>query len=81
MPRHTPTLDDDEYSVFVAGHRTSDGRFTGALKVVRKADKRLLFPFDGAPVIGPYRNADEARRAAVEVGKRVVTADRAAPEA
>jgi hypothetical protein len=52
----------------------------GALKVVRKTDSRLLFPFDGAPTIGPFDDKEEALRAAVALGDEIVDADIANPE-
>jgi hypothetical protein len=80
MPRHIPTLDDNEYAAFVACDSTSDGRYIGRLKVIRKSDKRILFPFDGAPVIGPFEEQDDARRAATDLARRLIEADRAMPE-
>src|SRR5580698_654486 len=80
MARHKADVADDEFEIFASYHSTGDGRYIGGLKVIRKADRRILFPFDGAPQIGPYDSADEARRAAVEYGRSIVAADRAAPE-
>jgi len=80
MARHKADVADDDFEIYASYHGTSDGRYIGGLKVVRKADRRILFPFDGAPQIGPYASADEARRAAVDYGREIVAADRAAPE-
>ncbi|WP_027798561.1 DUF6723 family protein [Paraburkholderia dilworthii] len=80
MARHKADVADGEFEIFASYHGTGDGRYVGGLKVVRKADRRILFPFDGAPEIGPYETADEARRAAIEYGKQIVAADRASPE-
>ncbi|WP_090684038.1 DUF6723 family protein [Paraburkholderia phenazinium] len=80
MARHKADVADDEFEIFASYHSTGDGRYIGGLKVIRKADRRILFPFDGAPQIGPYDSADEARRAAIEYGRAIVAADRAAPE-
>jgi hypothetical protein len=63
-----------------ATYRLMHGRFVGALKVVRKTDSRLLFPFDGAPTIGPFDDKEEALRAAVALGDEIVDADIANPE-
>jgi hypothetical protein len=52
----------------------------GTLKVVRKRDKRVLYPFDGCASIGPYESSDDARRAAETLGQRIVEADIANPE-
>jgi hypothetical protein len=80
MARHKADVADGEFEIYASYHGTGDGRYVGGLKVVRKADRRILFPFDGAPEIGPYATADEARRAAIDYGREIVAADRAAPE-
>jgi hypothetical protein len=80
MARHKADLADDEFEIYASYHSTGDGRYIGDLKVIRKADRRVLFPFEGAPQIGPHASAHEARRAAVEYGRVIVAADRAAPE-
>jgi hypothetical protein len=80
MARHKADVVDDDFEIYASYHGTGDGRYIGGLKVVRKADRRILFPFDGAPEIGPYATADEARRAAIDYGREIVAADRAAPE-
>ncbi|MDE1181699.1 DUF6723 family protein [Paraburkholderia sp.] len=80
MARHKAVESDDDFEIYASYHGTGDGRYVGGLKVVRKADRRVLFPFDGAPEIGPYVTADEARRAAIDYGREIIAADRAAPE-
>ncbi|OAJ53066.1 hypothetical protein A6V36_11915 [Paraburkholderia ginsengiterrae] len=80
MARHKADIDDGEYEIHGSYHGTSDGRFVGRLKVLRKADRKVLFPFDGAPQIGPCATFEEARRAAIEYGRKIVAADRATPE-
>ena len=80
MSRYKATADDGDYEIYANFHRTGDGRYAGRLKVFRKADRKLLFPFDGAPEIGPCATPDEARRAALEYGREIVAADRAIPE-
>ena len=80
MARHKADVADDDFEIYASYHGTGDGRYVGGLKVVRKTDRKILFPFDGAPEIGPYATADEARRAAIEYGREIVAADRAAPE-
>jgi hypothetical protein len=80
MARHKADVADDDFEIYASYHGTGDGRYVGGLKVVRKADRKILFPFDGAPEIGPYATADEARRAAIDYGREIVAADRAAPE-
>jgi hypothetical protein len=81
MARHKADVADDEFEIYASYHSAGDGRYIGGLKVVRKADRKILFPFEGAPQIGPYDTVEEARRAAVEYGRALVAADRAAPEA
>ena len=60
----------------LAGYR----RFFGVLRVVRKTDGRLLFPFDGAPDLGPYPTKEEALAAAQVYGEHIVEHDLARPE-
>jgi hypothetical protein len=57
------------------------GLHIGTLKVVRKADRRVLYPFDGCATIGPFTSSGEARRAALALGETIVAADIANPEA
>lgn len=73
----TPT---DDYRVTVTAESHADGRFVGVLKVVRKRDGRMLYPFTGAPEIGRFATIEEARAAAAEEGRRVVAADLRNPE-
>ena len=73
-----PTVND--YKTYATYRRTVNGTFMGALKVVRTLDDRLLFPFDGAPTIGPFDDAAEAREAARLKGEEIVAADLANPE-
>jgi hypothetical protein len=70
----------DDFSVYVTARRSCDGRFYADLLVSRKADGRRLFPFDGAPEVGPFQSIEEARIAAEEYGARIVAADLACPE-
>ena len=80
MPRHSADLADDSYEIFASYHLCGDGRYAGKLKVIRKIDHKLIFPFEGAPQIGPYETPEAARSAALDYGKQIVAADRAAPE-
>ena len=79
-PRHMADMADEHYEIFASYFRCGDGRYAGKLRVVRKHDRKLIFPFDGAPQIGPCETPDDARRAALEYGIELVAADRAAPE-
>lgn len=78
VPAYQGTSHDDFaiYSTYQVLH----GRFIGSLKVVRKTDSRLLFPFDGAPTIGPFDDKNEALRAAATLGNKIVESDIANPE-
>ena len=70
-----------DYEIYATYRRTTEGAFVGLLKVVRKTDGRLLFPFTGAPDIGPFADGREAREAAQIYGERVVDSDLSNPEA
>ena len=70
-----------DYEIYATYRRTTEGAFVGLLKVVRKTDGRLLFPFAGAPDIGPFDSGGEAREAAQRYGEDVVTGDLQNPEA
>ena len=72
-------LSHDDFAIY-ATYRLVHGRFVGSLKVVRKTDNRLLFPFDGAPTIGPFSHKEEALRASEALGFRIVEGDIANPE-
>ncbi|MFL9858644.1 hypothetical protein PQR72_23375 [Paraburkholderia madseniana] len=80
MPRHKANLIDEAVEIFATYERLSDGRYAGKLRVLRKADRKLLFPFDGAPQIGPYETPEAARQAALDYGRKIAAGDRAAPE-
>ncbi|WP_256701269.1 DUF6723 family protein [Caballeronia sordidicola] len=73
------TLCHDDFAIF-ATYRLIHGRFIGSLKVVRKTDNRLLFPFEGAPTIGPFDHKEEALRASETLGIQIVEGDIANPE-
>jgi uncharacterized protein DUF6723 len=70
-----------DYEIYATYRRTTEGAFIGLLKVVRKTDGRLLFPFAGSPDIGPFDNGQAAREAAQRYGEGVVDADLDNPEA
>lgn len=64
-----------------AGYRTTGSRrFMGTLRVVRKTDGRFLYPFEGAPEIGPFDRAPQARDAAEDYGRELIAADLRNPE-
>jgi len=72
---------EDDYAIYVTTRRTVDGRFFGELLISRMTDGRKLFPFEGAPEIGPFVTVNEARDAAQGYGLQLVAADLANPEA
>lgn len=80
MARHKADVSDGDFEIYASYHGTGDGRYMGSLRVIRKSDRKILFPFDGAPQIGPFATPAEAREAAVEHGRKIVAADRAVPE-
>jgi hypothetical protein len=77
----TPGAGVNDFSIY-ASYRPSAGgaAFYGTLKVVRLTDGRLLFPFEGAPTIGPFNSKEEATEAAQVLGASVVDGDVAHPE-
>jgi hypothetical protein len=71
---------ETDYRIYAGYHRTGSGDFVGELKVVRTTDGKVLFPFDGAPGIGPFQSAAEAREAARSKGEETIAADLSNPE-
>ena len=70
----------EDFAVYASYQINAGGLFVGTLKVIRKTDGRLLFPFQGAPVLGPYPSREEAREAAAVHGEQIVASDIANPE-
>jgi len=84
-PRHInqppiPGLTEDDFAIYASYQINAGGMFVGLLKVVRKTDSRLLFPYEGAASIGPFRNKFEAVRAAEDLGREIVAGDLRTPE-
>jgi hypothetical protein len=75
-----PAKSESDFEVSASTRLTGYRRFFGVLNVVRKTDGRLLFPFDGAPELGPYPTKVEALAAAQVYGEHIVAADLANPE-
>jgi hypothetical protein len=71
---------DEDFAVYASYRGTVAAGYYGTLKVVRLTDSRLLYPFDGAEVIGPYPTKAAAIWAARQRGDDVVRADLARPE-
>ena len=83
MPKSTTPSDDaahEGFDIYASYVVNATGMHIGTLKVVRKVDKRVLYPFDGCETIGPFESSDDARRAAEALGRRIVIADIANPE-
>jgi hypothetical protein len=78
-PRTTPPTEED-FEIYASYQVNAAGLYIGTLKVVRKTDGRLLFPFAGAPVIGPFPTRQEARNAADAYGSKIVAGDIVNPE-
>jgi hypothetical protein len=74
-----PTTKSD-YEIYASYLVNAGGQYLGSLKVVRKTDGRLVFPFVGAPTIGPFPDKQAARDAAIAYGEQIVAADIANPE-
>jgi hypothetical protein len=75
-----PAQSDSDFNVTASSRLAGYRRFFGVLNVVRKTDGKLLFPFDGAPDLGPYPTQIEALAAAQVYGEHIVAADLANPE-
>ncbi|SAK85600.1 hypothetical protein AWB75_05710 [Caballeronia catudaia] len=76
----TPGINEDDFQIYASYRGSTASGFFGTLKVVRKTDGKLLFPFDGAASIGPFPTKAAAVAAALENGDAVVKADIARPE-
>jgi hypothetical protein len=83
MPKSSPLSEGSVYEgfdIYASYVVNATGLHVGTLKVVRKRDKRVLYPFDGCETIGPYESSEDARKAAQVLGQRLVEADIANPE-
>ncbi|SAK62518.1 hypothetical protein AWB82_03179 [Caballeronia glebae] len=76
----TPGASADDFQIYASYRGSSASGFFGTLKVVRKTDGKLLFPFDGADSIGPFPTKAAAVAAALDRGDELVKADLARPE-
>ncbi|CAH2783899.1 MAG: FIG00465815: hypothetical protein [uncultured Paraburkholderia sp.] len=75
-----PAASGEDFQITATSKLAGYKRFFGVLKVVRTTDGRVLFPFDGAPELGPYPTKLEAVAAAQVYGEHIVTSDFARPE-
>lgn len=75
-----PGMSHSDFEIYASYRGSTGSGFFGTLKVVRKTDGRLLFPFDGADAMGPFATKADALQTAQERGRAVVDADIARPE-
>lgn len=75
-----PAQSESDFQVSASSKLAGYRRFFGVLSVIRKTDGRQLFPFDGAPELGPYVTKMEALAAAQVYGEHIVSSDLANPE-
>jgi len=75
-----PATSEDDFDVLATTKLAGYRRFFGVLRVVRKTDGKVLFPFDGAPELGPFATKNEALAAAQVHGEHIVAGDLAHPE-
>ncbi|WP_322102579.1 DUF6723 family protein [Paraburkholderia sp. J41] len=74
-----PTTADD-YDVFCGEQIDSAGRYFGLLRIRRKFDGRIIYPFEGCSRPGPCATGPDARRAALALADQLIRADIATPE-
>lgn len=78
-PSRPAPLFPEQFKVQITvAHRT--GVFYGDVKVMRRSDGRKLYPFDGAPTLGPFDGKEAARDAAISAARKVIADDIANPE-
>lgn len=70
----------EDYDVVCGQKVNALGRYIGYLRIRRKPDGKLIYPFDGCQVPGPFATGEEARRAACEMAEELVRLDIASPE-
>ena len=75
-----PAKSESDFEVSASSRLAGYRRFFGVLSVIRTTDGRRLFPFDGAPELGPYPTKVEALAAAQVYGEHIAAADLANPE-
>jgi hypothetical protein len=63
-----------------ASHRQMFGKMIPTLKVVRRSDKRVIYPFEGCEDMPFFPDAQGAREFAQTYGWRLVDGDIAVPE-
>ncbi|WP_322048829.1 DUF6723 family protein [Paraburkholderia sp. J67] len=80
-PIEAGSLRPEDYDVVCGQKVNALGSYIGSLRVRRKPDGKLIYPFDGCEVPGPFATGEEARRAACAMAEELVRLDIASPEA
>lgn len=70
MVRHRTDVSVDGFEIYAKYHGTSDDRYLGALRVVRKSDRQILFPLSWPT--DRTATPTEAREAALECGFPII---------
>ncbi|WP_322102209.1 DUF6723 family protein [Paraburkholderia sp. J41] len=73
-------LQPEDYEVICGQQVNALGRYIADLRIRRKTDGKLIYPFDGCEVPGPFATAQEARQAARVLADELVRLDIACPE-
>lgn len=79
-PAHVRPLRRDDYEVVCQPKMDIQGRYVGFLRVTRKTDGKVIYPFDGCVLPGPFLTASEAREVAHALGEEFVRLDISHPE-
>jgi hypothetical protein len=79
-PNSPVAATSEEDFIVRTSYAGTSGRFFGMLRVVRMTDGRTLFPFEGAPDIGPFQTILQATQAAKSFAERIVAGDLVKPE-
>jgi hypothetical protein len=74
------TLRPEDYDVICGQKVDGLGRYIGYLKIRRKTDGKVIYPFEGCTVPGPFTTAEDARNAARVLANELVDHDIARPE-
>jgi len=75
-----PGTSEEDFETYATYYANGSGQFNAKLKLVRRTDGRLLYPFEGASPIGPYATGKLAIDAALAVAQKIIAADLAHPE-
>lgn len=75
-----PSLRAEDYEVICGQRINARGQYIGELRIRRTADGKVIYPFDGCKVPGPFETAEEARHATRQLAEELVRQDVANPE-